>query len=472
MKRLVAVALVALTVTGTAGADSFRLLDPFTLPGADAPNLTAGALFPTAPPAQPQQLSFADLQPIWQAAGAQYGVDWTVLAAINKVESDFGRNMGPSSAGAIGWMQFMPDTWARWGTDADGDGVADPWNATDAIYSAARYLAAAGGQSDISRAVFAYNHAQWYVDEVLQLAQVYAGGGADVAQTLEDMQARIDAAKQAVLEANGNLLSAEADLQKLQSREDAVLGRAETAVLLTARLDAQKQAVLLNGRVQDAQAVVDARRADLEAAQSDLDAARSATSGASFSPGTAGLVGAPAYSNGYVFPVGGGPGVVRVGHTHHDYPAADIEAPEGSPLYALSSGVVQDAWTDPHNACGIGFTIATTDGLTWTYCHMSYLEPTVTTGAQLAAGDPVGFVGHTGHADGPHLHLQLQPADAYPQQEPWFQSFAGTAFTWTDDVQTNPARQAVFAVVDEGSQPMAAAPAPAPAGVVLFNASS
>ena len=82
-----------------------------------------------------------------------------MLAAINKVESNFGRNMGPSSAGAIGWMQFMPSTWLRWGTDANGDGTADPWNPVDAIYSAARYLAASGAASDIRQAVFSYNHA-------------------------------------------------------------------------------------------------------------------------------------------------------------------------------------------------------------------------------------------------------------------------------------------------------------------------
>ena len=129
-----------------------------------------------AAPAAPQQLGWSDLLPVWQAAGQAYGVPWSVLAAINKIESDFGRNMGPSSAGAIGWMQFMPDTWARWGVDANGDGLPDPWNAEDAIYSAARYLAATGGATDISSAVFSYNHAQWYVDEVLQLAQQYAGG--------------------------------------------------------------------------------------------------------------------------------------------------------------------------------------------------------------------------------------------------------------------------------------------------------
>src|SRR5256885_15110973 len=86
--------------------------------------------------------------------------------------------MGPSSAGAVGWMQFMPSTWERWGMDASGDGIADPWNPQDAIFAAARYLAAAGGSQDIARGVLAYNHAQWYVDEVLQLAQTFGSGGA------------------------------------------------------------------------------------------------------------------------------------------------------------------------------------------------------------------------------------------------------------------------------------------------------
>ena len=103
----------------------------------------------------------------------------------------------------------------------------------------------------------------------------------------------------------------------------------------------------------------------------------------------------------YVFPVGGGPSVVSVSHYHHDYPAADIAAPEGSPLYALSDGTVLYAWSSAIRAAAIGFTMQTTDGQTWTYCHLSYLEPAVTPGAQLAAGDPVGLVGQTGHATGP-----------------------------------------------------------------------
>jgi cell wall-associated NlpC family hydrolase len=108
------------------------------------------------------------LLPTYQAAGSYYGIPWTVLAAINKVETDFGRNVSVSSAGAEGWMQFMPATWDTYGTDASGDGLADPYDPSDAIFAAARYLAAAGGARDIRRAVFAYNHAGWYVDSVMR----------------------------------------------------------------------------------------------------------------------------------------------------------------------------------------------------------------------------------------------------------------------------------------------------------------
>ena len=98
-----------------------------------------------APFGAPQERSNEELQALWLRAGAAYGIPWQVLAAINKIESNFGRNMGPSSAGAVGWMQFMPDTWLRWGTDGDGDGLADPWDPEDAVFAAARYLAATGG---------------------------------------------------------------------------------------------------------------------------------------------------------------------------------------------------------------------------------------------------------------------------------------------------------------------------------------
>jgi Transglycosylase SLT domain len=113
------------------------------------------------------------LLPIYQSCGTEYGVPWQVLAGINKIETAFGTNLNVSSAGAEGWMQFIPSTWAAYGVDANDDGRKDPYNPVDAICAAARYLRAAGGDKDIRQAIFAYNHADWYVDEVLLYANQY-----------------------------------------------------------------------------------------------------------------------------------------------------------------------------------------------------------------------------------------------------------------------------------------------------------
>jgi murein DD-endopeptidase MepM/ murein hydrolase activator NlpD len=124
------------------------------------------------------------LLPIYQAAGIEYGVRWEVLAAINEIETDYGRNLNVSSAGALGWMQFMPSTWKQYGVDANHDGQKDPYNPVDAIFAAARYLKAAGAATDISRAVFAYNHADWYVSSVLMRARLIGGLPADLVGSL------------------------------------------------------------------------------------------------------------------------------------------------------------------------------------------------------------------------------------------------------------------------------------------------
>jgi membrane-bound lytic murein transglycosylase B/cell wall-associated NlpC family hydrolase len=135
------------------------------------------ALDPTphvTPVPSPLQQSFAVppfLLPIYQAAATEYGVPWTVLAAINQVETNFGRNLNVSSAGAQGWMQFMPSTWDMYGVDTNLDGRRDPSNPADAIFAAARYLRAAGADKDVRRAIFAYNHAGWYVDSVMAKAR-------------------------------------------------------------------------------------------------------------------------------------------------------------------------------------------------------------------------------------------------------------------------------------------------------------
>jgi hypothetical protein len=124
------------------------------------------------------------LLPLYQAAGVQYGVRWEVLAAINEIETDYGRNLNVSSAGAVGWMQFLPSSWRTYGVDANRDGQKDPYNPVDAIFAAGRYLKAAGGEKNVRRAIFAYNHADWYVDSVLMRARMIAGLPADVVGSL------------------------------------------------------------------------------------------------------------------------------------------------------------------------------------------------------------------------------------------------------------------------------------------------
>jgi len=124
------------------------------------------------------------LLPIYQAAATQYGLRWEVLAAINEIESDYGRNLSVSTAGAVGWMQFLPSTWQTWGVDANNDGKKDPYNPVDAIFAAARYLKAAGGDKDIRKAIFAYNHAGWYVDSVMLRAKLITGVPGDLISSL------------------------------------------------------------------------------------------------------------------------------------------------------------------------------------------------------------------------------------------------------------------------------------------------
>ena len=159
------------------GADGGSQFDQGGAPTADNPSTTIAPFGPT-PIGVPNLVidSFEIppfLLPIYQACGAEYGIPWQVLASINKIETAFGTNLNVSSAGAVGWMQFLPSSWKAYGVDANGDGRKDPYNPVDAICAAGRYLEASGGSGDLYHAIFAYNHADWYVQEVLLYARAY-----------------------------------------------------------------------------------------------------------------------------------------------------------------------------------------------------------------------------------------------------------------------------------------------------------
>jgi hypothetical protein len=136
---------------------------------------------PAQQPEQPQQVSVgrpSSYLELYKAAATRCpGLSWTVLAAIGQVESGHGRNNGPSSAGALGPMQFMPATWKHYGVDGDGDGKKDIWSPYDAVPGAANYLCAnkAGqGGERLRKAIWFYNHSWDYVNKVMSIADAYA----------------------------------------------------------------------------------------------------------------------------------------------------------------------------------------------------------------------------------------------------------------------------------------------------------
>jgi soluble lytic murein transglycosylase-like protein len=152
--------------------------DEGAAPAPPAPGQTAGLAIPSLPASTCSSSGVPPiLIPMYQRAAATYGLGPqgpAILAGINEIETAFGTNLNVSSAGAVGWMQFMPATWDGYGVDANGDGVKDPFNPEDAIFAAANYLSASGMPADVYGAIFAYNHADWYVAEVLANANCHA----------------------------------------------------------------------------------------------------------------------------------------------------------------------------------------------------------------------------------------------------------------------------------------------------------
>ena len=134
----------------------------------------------------PSPTAVAEIPPdyllLYQEAGIGFDVPWEVLAGIGRVECDHGRNPDPAcwqegatnAAGAGGPLQFLASTWQEYGTAAGGSGTPDRWNPADAIVSAANFLKQNGAPENLAQAVFAYNHSDAYVQQVLAWAGLYA----------------------------------------------------------------------------------------------------------------------------------------------------------------------------------------------------------------------------------------------------------------------------------------------------------
>ncbi len=176
------------------------------------------------------------LLPIYQAASVQYGVPWQILAAINEIETNYGTDLSVSTAGAVGWMQFMPATWIQYGVDALNAGYADPYNPVDAIFAAARYLRAAGAATDLHGAILAYNHSEEYVKSVLLRAKLISSYPKNVIATLTGLtDGRLPVTGKRVL---WGALSSAPSPSAIASGSSATAGATAAAHKATAKLSA------------------------------------------------------------------------------------------------------------------------------------------------------------------------------------------------------------------------------------------
>jgi murein DD-endopeptidase MepM/ murein hydrolase activator NlpD len=422
------VAAVLAAFAAGARADTFAVvpdqqpLASAPLPSAGVPNAAGSIVMPpdlSTPPSTHSQLSLADLESLWQRAGAAYGISWQVLGAINKIESNFGQNMGPSSAGAVGWMQFMPSTWERWGVDANGDGVADPWNPDDAVFAAARYLAAAGGATDIRSAIFSYNHATWYVDDVLQMAGLIGSGDTAATPVLDQLGERVARLRDRVEQLERRIAAARTKADSLDATVTRLLRHAASRRLLSDKLDIRMHAAHVELRRSQATADVERLRTLLDQAQADLRTPQ-ALPASSFAGGLGTSIAAPAAPGSLVYPLGQTGQLIGFPYqgTHLLYGnwesdnAVDISAPIGTPVYAVAAGTIGSqigslGSGDPRLQGERLHLVTATDE--FYYAHLSVIV--VRAGQTVQAGQ---LLGYSGAANGvAHLHFaERDTADA------------------------------------------------------------
>jgi len=213
MKKGIIIALIPILIAVAIVGTFIMILFMFTMGEKDSQNYGGGWGAGTISSFGEAEIP-AQFIPIYKAAAEKYGVPWNILAAVHRVETVFS-TADPmiSSVGAEGHMQFMPCTFVGWshpscigsktgkgnmtteekrsiaviekyggyGVDGDGDGTADMWNVTDAIFSAANYLSKNGASAGkIDQAILQYNHSQQYLSDVMQYATRYVEEGYDV----------------------------------------------------------------------------------------------------------------------------------------------------------------------------------------------------------------------------------------------------------------------------------------------------
>ena len=164
---------------------------PLALPSAEAPNTPGSLLLPAAWTERaiaPSAISYPELEALWRRAGARTA------------------SIGTCSPRSTRSSRTSAGTWARarqarsagcsscptpgCGGAPTGTATASPTrkDPEDGVYSAARYLAAAGGTADLRRSIFAYNHANWYVDDVLELAALFGQGAGETTLVYDDLK--------------------------------------------------------------------------------------------------------------------------------------------------------------------------------------------------------------------------------------------------------------------------------------------
>jgi murein DD-endopeptidase MepM/ murein hydrolase activator NlpD len=320
----------------------------------------SGSGDPTYVSSEPSDTALADIPknylPVYEKAAAEYNIDWATLASVGAQETGHGEGgkevtcIG-SSAGAQGPMQFMPGTWAEVGYDANNDGQADPCHYVDSIYSAAKYLSLSGAPGDYQAALFQYNNAQWYVDEVLARAEEYraaskdggSDGGSDGGEDPGSSPAMIPSITGLLGEAQMGLPSLMRPAYAQEPRESP---GGETGIV----------------------APVDSEHMDN-------------------------------YENDW--------GDARPGFTGGFHDGTDILAPQGAPLYSMVSGTVQQESNSNENMYqevgGYNIVIEASESVgpvekgDWIqYGHMDS-TPNFRPGDTVSAGDVVGEIGDTGY---------------------------------------------------------------------------